>query len=146
MSLRYRVCPDCGEMHDVHDWPDNHRFWNEVLCTPSVISDVQPPTMSMGNGKIYDSKSEMRKHYKQDGWVEVGNDPARLRPFKRPPTDRRAIKDAIEKAAARVDRGDVTELTKHKLLTRVGKKPPKIDYMPTGPSRRGVKTVRPTFN
>lgn len=145
MTLRFRVCPDCGEMHDVNDWPSNHRFWNEVLCTPSVISDVQPATMSMGNGKIYDSKSEMRKHYKRDGWVEVGNDPARKRPFKRAPTDKKAIHEAVQKAAARVERGDVSEPTKQKLLTRPGKKAPKIDYAPTGPApKRG--TSKPTFH
>lgn len=144
-GLRYRFCPDCGEMHDVHDWPANHRRWDEALCAPSVISDVQPPTMSMGNGQIYDSKSEMRKHYKRDGFIEVGNDPARLRPKQRAPVDRTGIKDAVQRSAARVARGDVRPETKAKMLTRPGTKAPKDQYEPPrGPQTRGV--VKPAFN
>lgn len=44
------------------------------LCAPMVISDTQPGLMSMTNGQMYDSKSEMRKEYKRAGVVEVGND------------------------------------------------------------------------
>lgn len=44
------------------------------LCAPMVIRDQQPATRSMTDGKIYDSKSELRKEYKRAGVVEVGNE------------------------------------------------------------------------
>ena len=44
------------------------------LCAPMVISDTQPALQSQTNGKIYDSKSEMRKEYKRAGVVEAGNE------------------------------------------------------------------------
>lgn len=49
------------------------------LTTPSVIFDSMKPTQSMGDGKIYDSKSAMRAHYKRDGFIEVGNDVPKAR-------------------------------------------------------------------
>ncbi|MFG6591277.1 hypothetical protein [Sulfitobacter sp. 1A12157] len=45
-----------------------------TLCCPMIISDTQRPLQSMADGKIYDSKSQMRRHYKEAGVVEVGND------------------------------------------------------------------------
>lgn len=44
------------------------------LAAPMVISDTQRGLMSMTNGKIYDSKSEMRKEYRRAGVEEVGNE------------------------------------------------------------------------
>ena len=44
------------------------------LCAPMIISDGQKPLMSMSDGKVYDSKSEMRKGYRRAGVIEVGND------------------------------------------------------------------------
>lgn len=43
------------------------------LATPMIIQDGQRPLQSMTNGKIYDSKSEMRKEYKRAGATEVGD-------------------------------------------------------------------------
>ena len=43
------------------------------LCAPMVISDSQRGLMSMTNGQMYDSKSEMRKEYKRAGVAEVGD-------------------------------------------------------------------------
>ena len=105
-GLRFKVCADCGEMHDVHDWPDNHRRPGEALAAPRVVSDVMDPVRSQGNGRMYDSKSEIRKHYRRDGFVEVGNDPARLRPKKAPKIDGKAIMDSVDKAFARYNRGE----------------------------------------
>jgi len=45
----------------------------ELAC-PMIISDTQPALRSMTDGKIYDSKSEMRKEYRRAGVVEVGNE------------------------------------------------------------------------
>lgn len=44
------------------------------ICAPMIIRDTQPALRSMTNGKIYDSKSEMRKEYKRAGVEEVGNE------------------------------------------------------------------------
>ena len=60
----------------------------------------------MHDGKFYTSKSALRATYKAAGLEGVGNDPARLRPRKRPKIDRRAIRTTVEKAKARFDRGE----------------------------------------
>lgn len=45
----------------------------ELAC-PMIISDTQPALQSMTDGKVYDSKSEMRKEYRRAGVVEVGSE------------------------------------------------------------------------
>jgi hypothetical protein len=110
-GLRYKFCPDCGDMHDVHLWPDNHRRPEEALSAPSVISDSQPHIQSMATGEWFDSKSKLRATYKPSGnkqgerYTEVGGDPAILKPFKKPPPDRKAIKAAVGKAFSRAGLG-----------------------------------------
>lgn len=142
----YRICKYCGDLHDVADWPANHidpdPARSDLPC-PGYISDIMPAIRSMGNGQVYDSKSEIRKHYRRDGYTEVGNDPARHRPFKRVATDRKAIKDAVERSAAKVARGELTERGKRIELGRTGRKPPK-HVEPSGPPMpRGV--FKPSF-
>lgn len=74
MSLRYRICPDCGSLHDVSDWPGNHRFWNEVLCAPSVVRDgLDDLWHPMDNGH-YDSKRQFAKVTRDLGGIEVGTE------------------------------------------------------------------------
>lgn len=56
------------------------------LCAPMVIGDSQGGIrgiMSMADGRLYDSKSNMRRHYREAGVIEVGNDV----PTKKPKTD-----------------------------------------------------------
>jgi len=57
---------------------EERRFQRQLsqgeLACPMFIRDSQKPLMSMTNGMIYDSKSEMRKEYKRAGVEEVGND------------------------------------------------------------------------
>ncbi len=57
------------------------RGWDEVVWTPpvkskfpSVITDSHRPFKSLGDGEMYDSKSQYRKSLKQQGFVEVGNE------------------------------------------------------------------------
>lgn len=110
-SLRFWTCPDCGDMHDKYDWPDNHRQPGEVLAAPSVISDSQPFIQSMATGEWFDSKSKLRATYKPSGnkqgerYTEVGNDPALLRPRKKPKQDRAPIKAAIHRAFSKAGFG-----------------------------------------
>jgi hypothetical protein len=84
------------------------------LPAPGVISDTMDPVRSMQDGRIYDSKSAIRRHYKAAGVVEIGNDPARLKPFVKPKPDKKQIRDAVRKAEAKVKRGEYTEATKRK--------------------------------
>ena len=75
MTLRYRVCPDCGEMHDVSAWPANHIFWNETLCTPNVVSDYIPDLFHPCDNGHYESKRKFREITRAHGREEIGNDP-----------------------------------------------------------------------
>lgn len=112
-GLRYKFCPDCGAMHDVHDWPGNHRKPFEALSAPSVIADTMAPIQSMVDGQIYDSKAALRATYKPSGnkegkrYAEVGNDSSVLdpKPFKKPKPDRKAIKAAVGKAFSQAGLG-----------------------------------------
>lgn len=76
------------------------------LAAPGLIRDQMDPVRSMASGKMYDSKSAIRAEYKWLGVEEIGNDPARHKPRAKPEPDRKAIKDAVEKAAARFNRGE----------------------------------------
>lgn len=100
-GLRYRVCPDCGDMHDKYAWPDNHRLPNEQLCAPSTIMDTMPLTEHV-DGRFYDSKRGFRKTTRREGCIEVGNDPARLKPKEKPKPDREGIRSALKQAKERV--------------------------------------------
>jgi len=78
------------------------------LPTPRIAGDSMAPVQSMLDGRMYDSKSALRSTYKAAGVVEVGNDPARLRPREKPKVDRQAMKATLERATARFDRGERT--------------------------------------
>jgi hypothetical protein len=67
---------------------------------------MESGVQSMVDGKIYTSKSAMRRHYKETGHIEIGNDAARHKPFVRPKPDRKAIKDTVAQAEARFNRGE----------------------------------------
>ncbi len=67
------------------------------LATPHVVSDTMPATQHV-NGKFYESKSVFRAITKAEGCIEVGNDPARLRPKAPPKPDSRANREAIQRA------------------------------------------------
>jgi len=76
------------------------------LPCPRIMSDTMDPVQSQVDGKMYDSKSAIRRSYKATGHEEVGNDPARLRPFVPPKVSRKEIKDTVARARARVERGE----------------------------------------
>lgn len=113
-GLRYRTCPDCGEMHDVHDWPGNHRRPEEAVCSPMVIRDDMPVIQGQHDGKWYDSKRAIRASYRPSGnaegkyYTEVGNDPQRFKPKPKFKPDRKAIRDSLAKGEARFNRGERT--------------------------------------
>lgn len=85
------------------------------LPCPHIIGDVMEPVQSMASGKYYESKSAIRAEYKRLGMVEIGNDPARIRPRDRTKkkVDRKAIKTTLEIAEARFKRGE--RVNRHKI-------------------------------
>ncbi|MFQ8433483.1 hypothetical protein [Amaricoccus sp. W119] len=75
------------------------------LATPVVISDSQGGVrgvQSMLNGEMYDSKSNMRRHYRERGATEIGNDVPTERVSRKREPDSAKIKDAIGRAFNRV--------------------------------------------
>lgn len=74
------------------------------LPCPRLASDIMEPVQSQVSGKMYDSKSALRAEYRATGHIEKGND--RRPPWKMPRTPRSVIRDAVRKAAARVERGE----------------------------------------
>lgn len=76
------------------------------LPMPMIAGDTMAPAEHPLDGRMYDSKSGFRAVTKAHGYTEMGNDPARLRPRKRPEPDASTISDHVEKAFARVERGE----------------------------------------
>ena len=112
----YRMCKVCGDLHDIAQWPDNHREWiidnksrmtapavidnRSDLAAPMIIRDSMDPTKSMLDGQIYDSKSRLRRTYKQAGVVEIGNDSSYTDPEKlrsQAPAERKRQKQMAKK-------------------------------------------------
>lgn len=107
----YRLCRNCGQMHDITTWPEDHRDPEPARSdfpSPGFIRDEMEPVQSMATGKLHTSKSGIRAEYRRLGMVEIGNDPARLRPPARPKPDPKAISASLEKAEARFNRGERT--------------------------------------
>lgn len=69
------------------------------LPRPMVISDYTE-VKSMVDGKTYTSKALLRQSYKAKGYVEVGNE--EMKPPPKPAPDKKAIRESVRKAAARV--------------------------------------------
>lgn len=74
------------------------------LPCPRVMSDIMDPVQCQATGVIHTSKSALRAGYKAAGVIEKGND--KRAPWKMPRTPRHVIRDAVRKAAARVERGE----------------------------------------
>lgn len=104
-----RFCKICRGWHDLDQpWPDecqNHYNDNRSsLSAPMVISDSMKPVQSMLDGRMYDSKSRLRRTYKQAGVVELGNDaPLTNKPPPKP--DKSKIKASVDKAFSRAGLG-----------------------------------------
>jgi hypothetical protein len=97
----YRTCKACGDLHDIYNWPDNHREWvmdnRSDLAAPMIIRDGMDAVKSMLDGQMYDSKSRLRRTYKDAGVIEVGNDSSYTDPEKlrsQAPTERKRQKQA----------------------------------------------------
>lgn len=76
------------------------------LPCPMVLSDIMEPVQSQVTGKVHESKSAIRAEYRAHDVTEVGNDAARFRQKVRPKIDRKQIKATVDRAKARVERGE----------------------------------------
>lgn len=76
------------------------------LPAPRIATDIMEPVQSQLDGKLYDSKSALRATYRQAGVTEIGNDPARSRPLERQKAPRTEIKNVVDRAKARFERGE----------------------------------------
>ena len=75
-----------------------------LLPMPHVMTDTMPPTMSMLDGRLYDSKSRLRRTYREAGCVEVGNDVPMTPPAPKRPR-REDIKAAVGRAFSKAGLG-----------------------------------------
>lgn len=112
------TCEKCGGEHDATlPWPVECQRPDTVinrgrppqrssLPSPVVIMDTMDAIQSQVDGKLYTSKSAIRASYKVHGVEEIGNDPARHNPFKRPPPETAKNVEALKKAQVRYDRGE----------------------------------------
>lgn len=69
------------------------------LPFPMIVSD-QIELQSQVDGKIYTSKSALRRSYRERGYVEIGNEELKPKPAFKP--DRKAIRNSVGKALAQV--------------------------------------------
>lgn len=99
---------DAGEGRQVYRRVQEHLDRRSDLPAPMVVLDTMPPAQSAADGKVYTSKSGIRASYKPGGnphgseYIEVGNDPNRLKPRAKPQTDAKGVREAVEKAVARL--------------------------------------------
>ena len=109
--MTLRSCRVCKGWHDINeDWPrECHGHFvrydqgrSETHKFPMFIPDHMNAVQSMLDGKMYESKSELRKTYKAAGVIEVGND---AKVTSSPPKKPKITRDEIEQAVAKVKQG-----------------------------------------
>lgn len=109
--MRQRFCRMCGNWHDIGAWPvecfpDVADTRSDCIAVPNLIRDQMDPTWHPCTGETIDSKSKFSRITRANGCIEVGNDPARLRPPPKKKPDRAAIKRDLQIARARYERGE----------------------------------------
>lgn len=113
-----RWCRICDGWHSIEDaWPiECMRHYNPKrsnLPAPHVISDtMEHGVESQLDGKIYTSKSELRRTYREGGVVEIGNEKQKKTAKHR--NDKKGVLTTLEKAKARVERGERSTAFKRK--------------------------------
>lgn len=86
---------------------EERAFWRNrrrqgELCCPMVIRDGMDAVQSQVDGRLYDSKSTIRRHYREAGVIEVGSDGPLAPPPKPKPNPERNL-EAVHRAFAAVD-------------------------------------------
>lgn len=107
-----RLCRSCSDWHSLDEpWPQacvSHfavRSDGGTMKRPMVISDTLNDVQSMVSGERFDSKTQLRKHYKANGVTEVGNEISATMKLaaqkpERPKINRGEIHQAIAKVKA----------------------------------------------
>lgn len=68
------------------EWMDATGWRRPPPVFPGIIRDTMEPLKSMSDGRMYDSKSALRRAYREQGYVELGNDaPTQNAPFQPSP-------------------------------------------------------------
>lgn len=108
-SGQFMSCRTCGGMHETSHWPHNcmpeqfdletdlnvcRNFISDNLESVGGLNGIQ----CQASGLMFTSKKRLRDEYKARGVIEVGNDPARHKPFEKPKPDRKAIKESLHRA------------------------------------------------
>lgn len=109
--MRQRLCRMCRQWHDLEQWPLEctqapPQARSTTIPVPMFISDTMDAVEHPCNGQHYSSKSQFRRVTRESGCVEVGNDTARFHKPEKPQVDRASVKASLEKATARVSRGE----------------------------------------
>lgn len=114
MGVSYVVRPINGKMTLVRKdmaAPLRPRGASSDFPTPRLVRAFSEPVQSMADGKYYDTPADLRRSYKAShnpqgvDYIEVGNeDTTKFTPPKR---DRKADRDAIERAINDVENGNV---------------------------------------
>ena len=95
------------------DKPIRQRGARSGLPCPMVIRDSMDDIQSMADGRIYDSKSALRKSYTADGnpqgrdYQEIGG--TEIEPAGRASVDKKALRDAVDKAMHDVETGQIPD-------------------------------------
>lgn len=81
------------------------------MACPHIVRPFSDPVQSMADGKFYDDPAALRATYKASGnpqgidYVEIGNEDVTT--FTPPKRDRKADREAIERAICDVEAGNV---------------------------------------
>jgi hypothetical protein len=98
------------------DKPIRQRGARSGFPCPMVIRDSMDDIQSMADGRIYDSKSALRKSYTADGnpqgrdYQEIGG--TEIEPAGRASVDKKAVRDAVDKAMHQVETGQIPDSLK----------------------------------
>jgi len=95
------------------DKPIRHRGARADFPCPMVIRDSMDDIQSMADGRVYDSKSALRRSYTADGnpqgrdYQEIGG--TEIEPAGRASVDKKALRDAVDKAMHDVETGQIPD-------------------------------------
>ncbi len=95
------------------DKPIRQRGARSGFPCPMVIRDSMDDIQSMADGRIYDSKSALRRSYTADGnpqgrdYQEIGG--TEIEPAGRASVDKKAVRDAVDKAMHDVETGQIPD-------------------------------------
>lgn len=106
----YQVeCQKCGESEDIYrniserdDLPKHcGKTMRRVIVPTMVYNDIEP-YRSMIDGSLIKSRSHHRRHLKENGCIEIGNETRYLKP--KPKYEPKGLKESIIQAVNNVTR------------------------------------------